>query len=161
MRKVWSFLGIGLLTLGLGAATVYGWPGGGWHGHKGGHGGGPGLFSSFFLDKLDLTDQQKTQVQQIRENSRQAIEPQIRELRTLRSKIGDRFFSPDKLQSGDFTPELERAAELRQQLAKEGLDVALKIRELLTPEQLAKAGELRTKFQELHQEMRELHGDDL
>jgi Spy/CpxP family protein refolding chaperone len=113
------------------------------------------------LKKLDLTSEQQTQVQQLRETHRPTFEALIGELRTLRAQIGDKFFTPGAVQSGDFSAQLERAAELRQQLAKEGLTIALEIRTVLTPEQLAKADELRKKFQELRQEMREMHGDDL
>ncbi|MGE0683843.1 MAG: Spy/CpxP family protein refolding chaperone [Candidatus Binatia bacterium] len=161
MRKVWSFLGVGLLALSLGTVTVYGWPGGGWRGPKGGHGGSPGFFSPFLLKKLDLTDQQKTQVQQLRDAHRPTFEAIIGELRTLRTQIGDKFFAPGAVQSSDFSAQLEQAAELRQKLMQEGFAVALEIRAVLTPEQLAKADELRKKFQELHQEMREMHRDGL
>lgn len=161
MRKVGSFLGVGLLALSLGAGTVHGWPGGGWHGYKGRYGGGLGLFSPFLLGKLDLTDQQKTQMQQIRETHHSTFEALIGELRTLRAQIGDKFFTPGSMQSRDFSAQLKRTAELRQKLMQERLAAALEIRAVLTPEQLAKADELRKKLQELRLEMREMHEDDL
>ncbi|MGE0822886.1 MAG: Spy/CpxP family protein refolding chaperone [Candidatus Binatia bacterium] len=160
MKKLWSLAAIGVLAVSLGAATVYGGGRGGWHGQGRGHGGGFAILGPHLLRKLDLSEEQKTRVQQIRDAHRPAFESAFTELRSLHTQIGDRFFAPGAVQSGDFTPQLARAAELRQQMTQEGLAVALEIRAVLSPEQLAKAGELRAQFQELRQQMKELHGQD-
>jgi len=160
VHKVLSCIGVGIVVLSLGTATVYGRPGLGWPGHGGGFDGGPGLFSPFLLEKLDLTDGQKSQLQQIQENHHATFKALIGEIHALRAQVGEKFFAPGAVQSGDFTAQLARAAELRQQLIQEGFTAALEIRAVLTEEQLTKANELRKKFQALHEEMRNLHGAD-
>jgi Spy/CpxP family protein refolding chaperone len=54
---------------------------------------------------------------------------------------------------------MQRMAQLREQLAQEGLKVALEVRAVLTPEQLIKAGEIKDRMRALHSEMRGLLRD--
>lgn len=160
MRKIWTLIGISLVSLSLCTATVYGWRGGGGHGHWGGPGGHFGLLSPFMLKKLDLTNEQEQQMQQIRQSHRPAFKKIMGELHTLRTQIGDKFFAPGAVQNEDFSAQFAQAAKLRQQLMQEGFAATLEMRKVLTPEQLAKANELRKKFHALHQEMRNLGKDD-
>ena len=103
-----------------------------WQGHRGfRHGGDHAGFA-----KLNLTDAQRTQLQTIHENHRQAIEPVAQELRQRRQALRQ------SQQSGTFDE-----ASVRQQLADmAGLEAKLmgerfKMRQefeaILTPEQKA------------------------
>jgi Spy/CpxP family protein refolding chaperone len=60
------------------------------------------------------------------------------------------------VQATDLTAQMQRMAQLREQLTEEGLKVALEMRRLLTPEQLAKAAEIKDRMRALHAEMRGL-----
>ena len=160
MRKMVSLVGVMLFSLSLCTAVVYGWPKGGGHGHQGGPGGHFGLLSPFMLKKLDLTDGQEQQIRQIRKDHRPAFEKLMGELHTLRTQIGDKFFTPGVAQKEDFASQFDQAAQLRQQLMQEGFAMTLEIRNILTPEQLAKANELRKKFQAQHEEKLSRHKDD-
>ena len=161
MRKIVSFVGVGLVALSLSVATVYGGPKGrDHHGHRGGPGGGHMLLSPFLLKKLALTAEQEQQIEQIRQSRRPAFEKLKEELRTLQTQIGDKFFALGAVTSEDFAPQLEKAAQLRQQWAAEGFAATLEIRNVLTPEQLAKAKELKDKMHTLRQKMRDLHKSD-
>jgi Spy/CpxP family protein refolding chaperone len=51
---------------------------------------------------------------------------------------------------------VQRLTQLREQLMQEGVKVALQVRAVLTPEQLAKASELKSRMKSLHTEMRNL-----
>jgi Spy/CpxP family protein refolding chaperone len=58
----------------------------------------------------------------------------------------------------DLAPQTQQIAQLRNQLADEGLRVVLEIRNILTPDQLAKAAQLKTQMQSLRNQMRNLVG---
>ena len=53
-------------------------------------------------------------------------------------------------------PQLQRIASLREQLVHESAKVALEVRAILTPEQLARAAQVRDRMRQLHNEMRQL-----
>jgi Spy/CpxP family protein refolding chaperone len=55
---------------------------------------------------------------------------------------------------------MQQMAQLRQQLMQAGLKVALEMRGVLTPQQLAKAAEIKDRMRVLHTEMRELFKDE-
>jgi hypothetical protein len=61
--------------------------------------------------------------------------------------------SPD-----DLSAIRQQISQLRDQLGQEGLQTALEIRNVLTPDQLAKAAQIRQRMQELQAEMRGLMG---
>ena len=50
-------------------------------------------------------------------------------------------------------------AQLREQLAQEGLKVGIEVRDVLTPEQLTKAAEIKDRIRALRTEMRGLFRD--
>ena len=60
----------------------------------------------------------------------------------------------------DLTGQVQRAAQLREQLMQEGLKVALEVRALLTPDQLAKAAQLKDRVRALRAEMRSLFAEE-
>jgi Spy/CpxP family protein refolding chaperone len=74
--------------------------------------------------------------------------------------MANQLFSTAKLQEADLAPQAQHIAQLRNQLADEGLRVVLEIRGVLTPEQLAKASQLKSQMQSLHNQMRSLWGQD-
>src|SRR3990172_4509968 len=55
---------------------------------------------------------------------------------------------------------VQQIGQLRVQLTQEALQVALEIRAVLTPEQLARAEQIRHKLKDLRSEMRSLLGRD-
>ena len=56
----------------------------------------------------------------------------------------------------DVQPQLQRIAQLREQILRDSTQAALDIRGLLTPEQLARAGQTNTRMRQLQREMRQL-----
>ena len=71
----------------------------------------------------------------------------------------DRLFSTGALQAGDFDADVKAVTGLREQLMREGLAVALELRQVLTADQLAKASAVSQRLKELQSEMRALLGD--
>ncbi|MBI3079732.1 MAG: hypothetical protein HYY85_22515, partial [Deltaproteobacteria bacterium] len=80
------------------------------------------------------------------------------QMRAAREELGDRLLTPGGLQAEDVSPQVQRIAQLREQLMQEGLRATLEIRGVLTPEQLAKAAQVKARMQALRAEMRTLLG---
>ena len=90
----------------------------------------------------------------------QAEKPAMRSLvdkmRTAHEELADRVFASGKLTAADLDPQVKKMAALRDQLVHQALATTLKVRELLTPEQLAEAAKKKNRLRELGQEMRSL-----
>jgi len=67
---------------------------------------------------------------------------------------------PGDVQADALAAQMQQMAQLRQQLMQAGLKVALEMRGVLTPQQLAKAAEIKDRMRVLHTEMRELFKDE-
>lgn len=153
-RLVW----IGIVALSLWAATVYGHPryGMGPMGPGRMMGDAPGMLLPLVLRGVDLTEAQEKQVRAIMEAHRATFRTLFGELQAAQGDMADKLFAPGEVRAEDLTSQLQRVAQLREQLMQEGLKVALEVRGILTPEQLAKAAELKERVRSLHTEMREL-----
>jgi Spy/CpxP family protein refolding chaperone len=152
---------VGIVALSLWAMTVYGQPR-----HEMGMmgpgrmlGDAPGMMLPLVLKGIDLTDEQEKQVREIMAAHRATFRTLFSELQVAHKDVADKLFAPGKVQAEDLTMPMQRVAHLREQLMQEGLKVALEVRGLLTPEQLAKAAELKERMRALHAEMRGLFKD--
>jgi Spy/CpxP family protein refolding chaperone len=153
-RLIW----IGIVVLSLCAATVYAHPRGGMGALGPGRmlGDAPGMMLPLVLKGVDLTDAQEKQVRDIMAAHRATFRTLFSELQVAHKDVADKLFAPGDVQAEDLTAQMQRVAQLREQLMQEGLKVALEVRGLLTPEQLAKATELKDRMRALHTEMRGL-----
>jgi Spy/CpxP family protein refolding chaperone len=152
---------VGIVALSLWAATVYAHPhaGMGMMGPGRMMGDAPGMLLPLVLKGVDLTDAQEKQVQEIMAAHRATFRTLFSELQTAHKDVADKLFVTGDVRAEDLTAQMQRVAQLREQLMQEGLKVALEVRGLLTPEQLAKAAELKERLRELHTEMRGLFKD--
>ena len=127
-----------------------------------GHGGWQrgSFMSPFMLRSLGLTDAQRAQVRQVVMNHRPRFQELNRDLRDTRAQLNDRLLAPAAVQAGELAPLTQRISQLREQLSAESLQVALEIRNVLTPDQIAKAADARRRMNELRQEMRQLGGGE-
>jgi Spy/CpxP family protein refolding chaperone len=123
-------------------------------------GDGAGIALPLLLRGANLTADQKSQVQQIMANHRATFRDLFGQLRAAQDQMANKLFSAGRLQEADLAPQVQQIAQLRNQLADEGLKVVLEIRGVLTPEQLAKASQLKSQMQSLHSQMRSLWGPD-
>ena len=123
-------------------------------------GDGTGIALPLLLRAANLTPDQKAQVRQIMANHRVTLQELFNQLRAAQDQMANKLFSTGRLQEADLAPQVQQIAQLRNQLAEEGLRVVLEIRGVLTPEQLAKASQLKSQMQSLHSQMRSLWGQD-
>jgi Spy/CpxP family protein refolding chaperone len=123
-------------------------------------GDGTGIALPLLLRAANLTPDQKAQVRQIMANHRVTLQELFNQLRAAQDQMANKLFSAARLQEADLAPQVQQIAQLRNHLAEEGLRVVLEIRGVLTPEQLAKASQLKSQMQSLHSQMRSLWGPD-
>jgi Spy/CpxP family protein refolding chaperone len=104
------------------------------------------------LRAVGLTDDQKAQVRQIFANHRPQLQTLHQQLRAAERQLRDRLYGPNPPSVADLAP----INKLREQLATERLQIALEVRNVLTPEQLARAVQIRQQLQQLRQQERSL-----
>ena len=119
------------------------------------HGMRMGMGFPLFLRGIDLTADQKTQVQQIMANHRETFRGLLDQLRSVHTEIESKILSTGNVEEADLTAPIQQLAQLQNQLADEHLKVTLEIRKLLTPEQLTQAAQHREQMQARWGEMRE------
>ena len=120
-----------------------------------GHGGGFAM-SPFPLRSLGLSTDQWTQVRQIMAKHRSQFQTLSRQLRDARKQLNDRLVTPGALAAADVDPLVQQINQLRGQLGQEALQVALDIRGVLTPEQIAKAAEVHRRLADLRSQTQQL-----
>jgi Spy/CpxP family protein refolding chaperone len=152
------FAWIGIVVLSLWSVAAYGQPRHGMGSMGPGHmmGDGPGMMFPLILKGVDLSDAQEQQVRTIMQTHRASLRALFGELRVAQEDIADKLLAPGEVRTEELTSQVQRVAQLREQLMQEGLKAALEVRAVLTPEQLAKASELKGRMRALHTEMREL-----
>lgn len=148
MKRAWIAVLIGLMVVAIGAPTAFAQGFG--HGRGGGVAGFP-----WMLRNLNLTDAQKSQIRQITMNYR----PQFRTLRQqlvdAQRQLGDKLFDPTST-ADQLTPLADQVNQLRNQLEQLRVRMALDIRSVLSPDQVAKAAQTRQRLNQLRAEMRAL-----
>lgn len=123
-------------------------------------GDGTGIALPLLLRAANLTPDQKAQVRQIMANHRVTLRELLNQLRAAQDQMANKLFSTGRLQEADLAPQVQQIAQLRNQLAEEGLRVVLEIRGVLTTEQLVKASQLKSQMQSLQSQMRSLWASD-
>lgn len=152
---------IGMISVAvtLWSLAAYAQPRPGFHRPMGGMtGDGGGMMLPMLLRGANLTADQKAQMKQIMANHRANFQNLFSQLRAAQDQISDKLLSPGAVRDTDLAPQTQQIAQLRNQLADEGLRVVLEIRNILTPDQLAKAAQLKTQMQSLRNQMRNLVG---
>lgn len=124
-------------------------------------GGGHHWEAMEILHSLKLTDAQKQQVHKIMHESWQQSHQLFEQLRSVHEQIASQIFSTGSVTQDQFTPLLQQQAQLEQQLAAQHIQLALQIRAVLTPEQLAQASTLHSKLEALHQQEHAIMGEAL
>jgi protein CpxP len=119
-------------------------------------GHGPGMMLPLLLRGVNLTADQKAQIKQIMGNHRATFQDLFGQLHATHEEMHKKLFEPGALQESDLMSQSQQISQLNNQLKQEGLKVILEIRGVLTPDQLAKAGQLRQQVQALRTQMRNL-----
>lgn len=127
MKKLMSTIGVIALLFGTSFAQEAATPEKMRHGKHGKH-------QTMLDDIPDLTEDQKAQINEIREAGRKQMEPQRQETKKLRMKMIElkSAENPDQKQINEL---IDRQAKVKAEMMKTRTASELKIRSLLTPEQ--------------------------
>lgn len=112
-------------------------------GKRGGH--------AMMFRGLDLTEEQKTQVQQIRQTSREKIKPIREQMRANRQKLTE-LSATGSFDQAQVQAIAAQQGNLTAQLIVERESVKSQIFQVLTPEQKAKAAEIQAQRKQRMQE---------
>lgn len=98
--------------------------------------GRPGHFLAIinFLLDLDLTSEQKVELQTIFSETQDTIKPIITDMHELRSQM-DQTFLAEEIDTAQATLQIEEMAQLKSQVTTVGLTALLQAAQVLTPEQ--------------------------
>jgi hypothetical protein len=77
----------------------------------------------------------------------------VDQLRRAQEELADRLLTPGTVQATELQPLLRQITALREQLLQDSAQIALEVRAVLTPEQLARAGQLRSRMRQLQSEL--------
>ncbi len=142
---------IGTMVVALGALATGAWAYAG-HRHGGMHRGG---FMAT-LRAANLTADQKTKIHDAFKANWSQKEALLKQLRTIHQQIDAKLLGAGAVTAADITPLQEQAAKVRQQIVQQNLDTVLKIRGMLTPDQLKRMNEVHHKMASLREQMRAL-----
>ncbi len=123
--------------------------------------GGPwgrdgGMALPFLIRSANLTPEQETRVRAILSAHRTATRNALEQLRRAQDELADKLLAAGAVQSADLQPQLQQIGQLREQLLQDSAQIALEVRAVLTPEQLAKAGQVKARMKQLQSEMHHL-----
>ena len=108
------------------------------------------------LKGVELTPKQDNRVHEIMVAHRATFRTLFSQLRAANEELADKLFAAGEIQPEDLTPQIEQITRLRQQLLQEGLKIALEVHGVLTPEQRAKAAQLKERVRALGADLRNL-----
>jgi len=118
-----------------------------------------GLMSPRLLNALNLTNEQKAQIETSKTAFREAQRAYLAELRVVRKDVADKLFGPNAVREADVAAAISKIADLREKILREGFRIALDVRSVLRPDQLAKAATIRQQLQEIQTEVRGLFNE--
>ncbi len=110
---------------------------------------GPGTMLRLLLKGVGLTPEQKVQVKNILGAHGERLRSLFEDLQVANAELTNTLLTPDDIGVTDVAPVADRVSRIREQLLHEGLTVVMEIRQVLTPEQRAKAVRLREQLNAL------------
>jgi protein CpxP len=124
-----------------------------------GMGGGDTHFM-MLLRSANLTPQQHAQVRQILRNEHQQMKSVYAGFHSIHEQLAAKLLAPGNVTAADLTPLEQKAAKYQQQIGRNMMETALAIRNVLTPEQIARLAQVHQQLQSLHEQIRNLMGSD-
>ncbi len=151
-RRLGAALAGYLAMAGMAAAQPHGDMGGGPMGHEWGHDG------MELLHSANLTAAQKAQVKTIMQASWRTMRPLMQQMRTLHEQEITTFLGSGSVSADQFQPVIAQEETLRNQIDAAHLDAMLKIRGVLTADQISAAATKHAQMEQLHAQERALMG---
>jgi len=150
MKAKWIGLATGVFALALTAAPAAAHM----HGH---HGGGTvGISMPLVLHAANLTSAQHEQIHEIVKSEFTTLKPLFEQLRAGRQAVAAKYFSAGTVSAADLAPLVAANEKTQSRIDEAFVQTAIKIRGVLTPQQIAQAGSVSSQMRQLHQQMRAL-----
>ncbi len=124
---------------------------------RGGWGREGGMALPLLIRAAKLTPEQDGKVRVILTNHRTVTRNTVEQLRRAQDELADKLLGPAPVQATDLQPLLKQIAALREQLLQDSAQIALEVRSVLTPEQLARAGQVKARMQQLQSELQQIY----
>jgi Spy/CpxP family protein refolding chaperone len=118
-----------------------------------------GLMSPRLMNALNLTPEQAAKIEAGKKAFREAQRAYLSEIAPLRKEVADKLFGPNPTTETDVARQITKIADLREKILRDGFKIALDVRSVLTPEQLAKAAAIRQQLQQIQSEVRDLYNE--
>ena len=151
-------LAVGLLVLSLMSSPVYGQAGNADAQAMAGF--TFGLLSPRLLNALNLTPDQVSKIEVQKQALRDANKAFVKEVSVLRKEVADKLFGPNPATEADVAPQITKIADSREKILREGFRIALEVRNVLRPDQLAKAAAIRQQLLGIQDEVRGLFNEN-
>lgn len=116
-------------------------------------GEGPGSLLPLMIKGVGLTDEQSERVKDVLVSHRKTLRSLFKQLREANEELADKLFVPEDIGEEALKPTIQKITQLREKLVHEGLQTVLQVRQVLTPEQRAKAARLKEHIEALHAAM--------
>ena len=158
MNGFWRKAILGVVTGVLAVAPAYGHGLGGPGPGGPGMSGGRGMLFPALMRALDLSPEQRSQVEQIMARHRSKLAPALEELRAAHDELTSKLLGPGTVGSADVNPTIAHIGQLQQQVMQEWAAAALEARAVLTPDQLEKAAHIKRQLDSLRSQMQALLG---
>lgn len=134
-------------------------------GGMGGHEamGSMGMHGSPFLMLLrsaNLSAEQRAQVQQILQSDQGQMHTLHQQFEKLHEQIAEKLLGTGRVSDADMKPLVAQASQLQQQMDANMIETAVAIRNILTPEQVAKLAQVHKQLQSLHSQIQSLMGPE-
>ena len=118
--------------------------------------GGTGNMLPALLRSVNLTDEQRTEVRSIVDRRRPRLMKLFAKVNAAQRDMADRILGAEAVTDESLDALVARLEHARSDLMREGVQIVLDARELLTEDQLTELVETRERYRDLQSEMRRL-----
>lgn len=120
---------------------------------KAAEGDGLGKLLPLLLKEVGMTQEQNQRVAEIIASHREKFQTLFSQLQAANKDLANKLIVTGEIKAEDLAPQVQRITDLREQLLVEGLYAVLEVRQVLTPEQRAKAVQIKDQLQTLRNTM--------
>ena len=119
-----------------------------------------GLLSPRLLNALNLTPDQVTKIEVHKKALTEANKAFVTEVSALRKEVADKLYGPNPVTEADVARQITKIADSREKILREGFRIALEVRHVLRPDQMAKVAAIRQQLLEIQDEVRGLFAEN-
>jgi protein CpxP len=108
------------------------------------------------LQAAHLSAEQRKQMGQIMQSNASQTAPLVEQLRSVHEQIADKLLAPGTVTAADLAPLESQATQLDGEIQQQSLNASIRIRGILTPDQVVRMAQFHKKMAALQAQMRDL-----